>query len=75
MADDYIGWNTQQVAYSRSHHGGSPVCGARIPQAMFILTNGTSQNEQNYLQDFVGEDIYTDHVTAYRNGVSQTTNQ
>jgi hypothetical protein len=75
-ADDYIGWNTSQVAYYRSHYsGGSPLCGARIPQAMYIATSGTSGSLQNYSNGTVGQDIYTDHVTSYRNGVSQSTNQ
>jgi hypothetical protein len=72
-ADDYIGWNTSQVSYYRSHWGGgSPLCGARVSQAMYIATSGTSGSIQNYANDTVGEDIYTDHVTAWRAGVSQT---
>lgn len=72
-ADDYIGWNTQQVSYYRSHHGGGPpICGARIPQAMYIATSGTSGGSENYANDTVGEDIYTTYVTAYRAGTSQS---
>ena len=68
-ADDYIGWNTSQVDYYRSH---SSNCGARIPQSMYITTQGLSGISQNYSNGSVGEDIYPDHVTAIRNGVSQT---
>jgi hypothetical protein len=53
--------------------GNSPLCGFRIPQAMYIATNGTSGNSQNYANDTVGDDIYKDHVTVYRAGVSQST--
>jgi hypothetical protein len=72
-ADDYIGWNTAHVRYYRSHHGGGPpLCGARIPQAMYIATGGTSGSSQNYANDTVGSDIYSDHVDVIRAGVTQT---
>lgn len=72
-ADDYIGWPTTIVDYYRKHRTGTPnICGARIPQAMYIGTSGTSGSSRNYSNGSVGEDIYTDHVTAIRNGVSQT---
>ncbi len=70
--DDYIGWNTSQVNYYRTHHGGGPLlCGARIPQAMYIATGGTSGSSQNYANDTVGSDIYPDHVDVLRAGVIQ----
>jgi hypothetical protein len=74
--DDYIGYNTSQVSYYRSHHSpASPVCGARIPQVMSIAYYGNSGDATDpYSYDTVGEDIYTSSVTAYRAGVSQTTN-
>ncbi len=71
--DDYAGWNSVQVRVYRSHYGpNSPVCGARASQVMYISTQGTSGSSQYYSGGLIGEDIYTDHVTAYRDGVSQT---
>lgn len=71
--DDYIGWNVVQVRFYRSHYGpNSPVCGARASQVMYISTQGTSGSSAYYSGGLIGEDIYTDHVTAYRDGVSQT---
>lgn len=74
-ADDYIGLNAAQVKYYRDHRPGPFVCGVRVPQQMFINVYGTSGNLDDYSLGYVGQDIYTDHVTVIRNGVSQSTNQ
>jgi hypothetical protein len=73
--DDYVGFLTISVTDYQSHWsgGGTPLCGWRVPQAMYIKTVGTSGASQNYTNDSLGEDIYFDHVTAVRNGVSQST--
>jgi hypothetical protein len=51
------------------------LCGARIPQVMSIEYDGSGPNNSvAYANGTVGEDIYTASVTAYRAGVSQSTN-
>ncbi|MGO4881964.1 MAG: hypothetical protein ACLP59_14220 [Bryobacteraceae bacterium] len=75
--DDYIGYPANVVTYYRAHYYGSGVlCGARIPQVMNIeyYGSGPSNPSEPYAYDTVGEDIYTSSVTAYRAGVSQSTN-
>jgi hypothetical protein len=71
-ADDFIGWATPSVDYYRSHGRVSPACGARVPQARYIATGGTSGTSENYGNGTLGEDIYATTVTAVRNGVIQT---
>lgn len=76
-ADDYIGWYQEQVTWYRGHwqyDKSTPLCGARIPQAMYVGTGGSSGGKENYSADRVGEDIYPSKVTAYRAGVSQSAN-
>jgi hypothetical protein len=68
--DDYIGWNTAQIDYIRAH--GVAPCGARVPQAMYILTVGTSGASENYANDTVGGDISAGRIDLYRAGVTQT---
>lgn len=74
--DDYIGWLTGSVTDYQAHWsgGGSPLCGFRLPQAMYIAITGTSGSSQNYVNDTLGQDIYSDHVTSIRAGVNQSAN-
>jgi hypothetical protein len=76
-ADDYIGYPYTYVTGYRNHYAsGSPLCGARIPQVMYIgYSTGWSEYMDFYAADTVGEDIYRSSVTAYRAGVSQTNNK
>ena len=71
---NYIGWSSSaQIAWYRAHYGpNSRICGARASPVMYISTQGTSGSSQYYSGGQIGEDIYTDHVTAYRDGVSQS---
>jgi hypothetical protein len=39
---------------------------------MYIAISGTSGSKSNYTNDFVGEQIYLDHVVSMRAGVSQS---
>jgi hypothetical protein len=72
-ADDYIGWNTNQVSWYRVHLTPSSFpCAARVPQAMNIGKSGTSGHTNNYSNGYVMEQLYLDHVVSTRNGVSQT---
>jgi hypothetical protein len=74
--DDYIGWNTAQVNYYRTHlQPSSFPCEAKVPQVMKIAVNGTSGATAAYKSHWVGAQIYVDHVTVNRDGQSQTTNQ
>jgi hypothetical protein len=74
--DDYVGFLTGSVTDYQSHWrgGGSPLCGYRTPQVMYIAVAGTSGSSQTYSTDTIGEDVYSDHVTSTRAGVSQNTN-
>ncbi len=74
--DDYIGYGDPIVKYYRTHYFSNGVlCGARIPQVMSIEYDGSGPNNSvAYANGTVGEDIYTASVTAYRAGVSQSTN-
>lgn len=74
--DDYVGLPSNSVTYYQGQWagGGAPLCGARVAQSMYIATGGTSGSIQNYANDLIGIDIYSDHVTVYRAGVSQSAN-
>jgi hypothetical protein len=39
---------------------------------MYIATDGTSGSSENYTSDEIGQDIYSNQITSYRNGVSQS---
>jgi hypothetical protein len=73
--DDYIGFIPDAVTWYQSYYSGSdnsPYCGYRTPQAMYIATDGTSGSSENYTSDEIGQDIYSNQITSYRNGVSQS---
>jgi hypothetical protein len=74
-ADDYIGWNTTQVDYYRKKLMPSSFpCSAKVPQSMYIATDGTSGSKINYANDSVGASIISaTQVSTNRAGVSQTT--
>lgn len=69
--DDYIGWNTSQVTYYRSHLTPSSFpCSAQIPQVMHIATGGTSGSTSVYTSDTITSTIDTTTVTVSRAGVA-----
>jgi len=41
---------------------------------MYVSITGTSGSSQNYANDTIGEDIYSDHVTSMRDGLTQSAN-
>jgi hypothetical protein len=73
--DDYVGWNTDQVAYYRGRNLPSSFpCAFEVPQAMYIAIEGRSGSISNYKNHSVRSEIYINpnRIIAKRAGVSQT---
>lgn len=73
--DDYIGWNSQQVAYYRGILMPSSFpCTAQQSQVMSIAVNAQSGAKVVYKFNVLNEQMTRYSLTITRDGVSQTTN-